>query len=72
MNDYTHNMQFYHWEELFSQKELGNLDFFSSFLSKVAIAALLLKLEQLSRNLFLWKSFWIFLLIFSNIFLEKF
>ena len=43
MNDYTHNIQFHHWNELSSQKECGNLDFFSFFSSKVAIAALLLK-----------------------------
>ena len=28
MNNYTHNMQFHHWNELISQKERGNLDCF--------------------------------------------
>ena len=42
MNDYAHNIQFNHWNELLIQKECGNLDFFSLFFSKVATAALLL------------------------------
>ena len=28
MNNYTHNMQFHHWNELISQKERGHLDCF--------------------------------------------
>ena len=31
MNDYAHNIQFNHWNELLIQKECGNLDFFSLF-----------------------------------------
>ena len=42
MNDYTLNIQFFIGMNYFFQKELGNLDFFSFFSSKVAIAALLL------------------------------
>ena len=42
MNDYTLNIQFFIGMNYFFQKELGNLDFFSFFSSKVAIAALFL------------------------------
>ena len=31
MNDYAHNIQFNHWNELLIQKECGNLDFFHCF-----------------------------------------
>ena len=31
MNDYAHNTQFNHWNELLIQKECGNLDFFHCF-----------------------------------------
>ena len=37
MNDYTLNIQFFIGMNYFFQKELGNLDFFSFFSSKVAI-----------------------------------
>ena len=39
MNDYAHNIQFNHWNELLIQKECGNLDFFHCFFSKVATAS---------------------------------
>ena len=38
MNDYTLNIQFFIGMNYFFQKELGNLDFFSFFSSKVAIS----------------------------------
>ena len=31
MNDYAHNIQFNHWNELLIQKECGNLDLFLLF-----------------------------------------
>ena len=37
MNDYAHNIQFNHWNELLIQKECGNLDFFSLFFQKLQI-----------------------------------
>ena len=34
MNDYAHNIQFNHWNELLIQKECGNLDFFFTVFSE--------------------------------------
>ena len=36
MNDYAHNTQFNHWNELLIQKECGNLDFFHCFFSNMS------------------------------------
>ena len=36
MNDYAHNTQFNHWNELLIQKECGNQDFFHCFFSNMS------------------------------------